>query len=67
MKNVIAMRRKIDVAVVDGWSISDFEVFRILGGRRSVEQIETAGLDVEFVKEAIAPLPISIPAVSIPE
>lgn len=67
MKNVIAMRRKIDVSVVDGWSISEFEVFRILGARRSIEQIEAAGLDVEFVKEAIAPLPISIPSVSIPE
>jgi uncharacterized protein (TIGR03083 family) len=67
MKNIIDSCKKLDASVVDSWEISDFEVFRTLGARRSLEQIATAGLDVEFVKEAIEPLPISIPAVSIAE
>ena len=67
MKNLIEMRKKLDVSVVDNWPISTFEVFRTLGGRRSIEQIAAAGLDVEFVKQAIEPLPLSIPAVSIAE
>jgi len=32
-----------------------------------LEQIETAGLAVEYVKKVVVPLPISIPALSIPE
>ncbi len=67
MKNIIDSREKLDASVVDSWEVSDFEVFRTLGARRSLEQIAAAGLDVEFVKEAIEPLPISIPAVSIAE
>ena len=67
MKNIIAMRKKLDVSLVDKWPISTFEVFRTLGARRSLEQMAAAGLDVEFVKEAVEPLPISIPTVSIAE
>ena len=67
MKNIIEMQKKLDVSVVDNWPISTFEVFRTLGARRSIEQIAAAGLDVEYVKEAIEPLPISIPEISIAE
>ena len=67
MKNIIAMRKKLDVSLVDKWPVSTFEVFRTLGARRSLEQMAAAGLDVEFVKEAVEPLPISIPTVSIAE
>ncbi len=67
MKNIIEMRKKLEVSVVDHWPISTFEVFRTLGARRSLEQIAALGLDVEYVKEAIDPLPISIPTVSIAE
>ena len=67
MKNIIASRKNLDVSAVDKWTISTFEVLRILGGRRSLEQITNAGLDVEYVKKVVDPLPISIPAVSIAE
>jgi len=67
MKNIIASRKNLDVSAVDKWTISTFEILRILGGRRSLEQIKTAGLDVEYVKKVVDPLPISIPAVSIAE
>lgn len=67
MKNIIAMRKNLDVSTMENWQISTFEVLRILGGRRSLEQIKTAGLDVEYVKKVVDPLPISIPAVSIAE
>lgn len=67
MKNLIEMRKKLDASVVDHWPISTFEVFRTLGGRRSIEQIAAAGLDVEYVMEVIKPLPLSIPSSSIAE
>ena len=67
MKNIIATRKNLDVSTMENWQISTFEVLRILGGRRSLEQIKTAGLDVEYVKKVVDPLPISIPAVSIAE
>ena len=67
MKNIIASRKNLDVSAVDKWTISTFEVLRILGGRRSLEQITNAGLDVEYVKKVVDPLPISIPVVSIAE
>lgn len=67
MKYTIAAGKKLDVSVVDYWQISTFEVFRTLGGRRSLEQIVIAGLDAEFVKEVIGPSPLSIPAVLITE
>jgi uncharacterized protein (TIGR03083 family) len=67
MKNIIAMRKNLEVSTMKNWQISTFEVLRILGGRRSLEQITNAGLDVEYVKKVVDPLPISIPAVSIAE
>jgi uncharacterized protein (TIGR03083 family) len=67
MKNLISLRKTLDAAVIDAWNIPPFEVFRILGARRSLEQISSAGVDVEYVKEAIRPLPISIPDISIAE
>ncbi len=67
MKNIIVMRKNLDVSTMENWQISTFEVLRNLGGRRSLEQIKTAGLDVEYVKKVVDPLPISIPAVSIAE
>lgn len=67
MKNIIATRKNLDVSTMENWQISTFEVLRILGGRRSLEQIKTAGLEVEYVKKVVDPLPISIPAVSIAE
>ena len=67
MKYTIAKGMKLDVSVVNNWPISTFEVFRTLGARRSLEQVEQAGLDPEFVKQAIDPLPLSIPDGSIAE
>jgi uncharacterized protein (TIGR03083 family) len=67
LKYTIAKGKKLDVSVIEEWPISAFEVFRTLGARRSLEQIAVSGLDPEFVKDAIAPLPLNIPAVSITE
>lgn len=67
IKHVVDSRDDIDVSTMNEWSASYFDVFRSLGGRRSVEQITSIGLDVEYVQKVINPLPISIPAVSIAE
>jgi len=67
IKTVIDSRDGIDIAVVNQSSVSTFDLFRSLGGRRSLEQIAAIGLDVEYVEKVIDPLPYSIPAVSIPE
>jgi len=67
MKNIIAMRKNLDISTMENWQISPFELLRILGGRRSLEQIETVGLAVEYVKKVVDPLPISIPSLSIAE
>lgn len=67
IKTLIDGREDLDVAVVNSWSVDDFDLFRSISGRRSVEQIEAAGLDVAFIEKTLKPLPTSIPAVSIPE
>lgn len=67
IKTLIDGREDLDVAVVNSWSVDDFDLFRSISGRRSVEQIAAAGLDVAFIEKALKPLPTSIPAVSIPE
>ena len=67
IKTLIDTRDDLDVSVVNNWNASAFDIFRSLGGRRSVEQIEAAGLDVNFVEQTLQRMPTSIPAVSIPE
>jgi uncharacterized protein (TIGR03083 family) len=67
IKTVIDSRDGIDIAVVNQSTVSTFDLFRSLGGRRSLEQIAAIGLDVEYVKKAIDPLPYSIPTIPIPE
>jgi uncharacterized protein (TIGR03083 family) len=67
IKTVIDSRDGIDIAVVNESSVSTFDLFRSLGGRRSLEQIAAIGMDVEYVKKAIDPLPYSIPTIPIPE
>jgi uncharacterized protein (TIGR03083 family) len=67
IKTVIDSRDDIDIAAVNESSVSTFDLFRSLGGRRSLEQIAGIGLDVEYVEKAIDPLPYSIPTIPIPE
>jgi uncharacterized protein (TIGR03083 family) len=67
LKNMINARDGLDIAVVDAWTIADFDSFRSLGGRRSLEQIAALGLDVEFVQQVLQPMPTSIPDVSVAE
>ena len=67
IKTLIDGREDLDVAVVNSWSVNDFDLFRSIGGRRSVEQIASAGLDVAFIEKTLKPMPTSIPVVSIPE
>jgi uncharacterized protein (TIGR03083 family) len=67
LKNMINARDGLDIAVVDAWTITDFDSFRSLGGRRSLEQIAALGLDVEFVQQVLQPMPTSIPDVSVAE
>ncbi|CAB4662402.1 unannotated protein [freshwater metagenome] len=67
IKTVIDSRDGIDIAEVNESSVSTFDLFRSLGGRRSREQIAAIGLDVEYVEKAIDPLPYSIPIIPIPE
>jgi uncharacterized protein (TIGR03083 family) len=67
LKNMINARDGLDIAVMDAWTIADFDSFRSLGGRRSLEQIAALGLDVEFVQQVLQPMPTSIPDVSVAE
>jgi uncharacterized protein (TIGR03083 family) len=67
IKTVIDSRDGIDIAVVNESSVSTFDLFRSLGGRRSLEQIAAIGMDVEYVKKVIDPLPYSIPTIPIRE
>ena len=67
IKTLIDTRDDLDVSVVNNWNASAFDIFRSLGGRRSIEQIEAAGLDVNFVEQTLQRMPTSIPTVSIPE
>jgi hypothetical protein len=53
--------------VVNQSTVSAFDLFRSLGGRRSSDQIAAIGLDAEFVQQFIGPMPYSIPAVPIAE
>jgi hypothetical protein len=48
-------------------NIADFDFFRSMTGRRSVEQIAECGLDVSAVQAFISSMPLSIPVASIPE
>jgi uncharacterized protein (TIGR03083 family) len=67
IKTLIDAREDLDVEVVSSWTVSDFDLFRSLAGRRSVEQIVAAGLDAAFIQKTLEKLPTSIPAVSIAE
>ena len=48
-------------------NIADFDFFRSMTGRCSVEQIAECGLDVSAVQAFISSMPLSIPVASIPE
>lgn len=47
--------------------VSDFDLFRSMGGRRSLAQIRACGLNERVVDEIVAGMPVSIPAVEIAE
>lgn len=67
LKTVIDSRDGIDIAVVNESSMSTFDLFRSLGGRRSRDQIAAVGFDVEYVEKVIGPMPYSLPTVTIEE
>ena len=67
IKTVIDSREGIDIAVVNQSTVSTFDLFRSLGGRRSREQIAAVGLDVDYVEKVIGPMPYSLPTIPIPE
>jgi hypothetical protein len=67
IKTVVDSRDGIDIAVVNESSVSTFDLFRSLGGRRSREQIAAVGLDVDYVEKVIGPMPYSLPTIPIPE
>ncbi len=47
--------------------VSDFDLFRSMGGRRSLAQVRDCGLNDKVVDEIVAGMPVSIPAVEIAE
>ncbi|MGA0118377.1 MAG: hypothetical protein ACO3JF_08315 [Ilumatobacteraceae bacterium] len=47
--------------------VSDFDLFRSMGGRRSLAQIRASGLNEHVVAEIVAGMPVSIPAVDLAE
>lgn len=47
--------------------VSDFDLFRTMGGRRSLAQARACGLNDTVVSEIVAGMPVSIPAVEIAE
>ena len=67
MKHAVDSRGDIDVSRMDQWTASTFDVFRSAGGRRSKEQMAADGIDTALIEKLLRPMPISIPAVSIPE
>jgi uncharacterized protein (TIGR03083 family) len=67
LKTMIDARDGIDIAAINESTVSAFDQFRSLGGRRSLDQISAVGLSAEFVQQFIEPMPYSIPAVSIAE
>jgi hypothetical protein len=47
--------------------VSDFDLFRSMGGRRSLPQVRACGLNDKVVDVIVAGMPVSIPAVEIAE
>lgn len=47
--------------------VSDFDLFRSLGGRRTLAQVRACGLNENVVNEIVAGMPVSIPAKEINE
>jgi hypothetical protein len=47
--------------------VSDFDLFRSMGGRRSLAQVRACGLNDKVVDEIVAGMPVSIPVVEIAE
>lgn len=47
--------------------VSDFDLFRSLGGRRTLAQVRACGLNENVVNEIVAGMPVSIPAKEISE
>lgn len=67
MKHAADSRGDLDVEKFDKWTASQFDVFRSVAGRRSMDQMAADGIDVDLVQKLLRPMPISIPAASIAE
>ena len=48
-------------------NVADFDLFRSMGGRRSLAQVRACGLNDKVVDDIVAGMPVSIPAVEIAE
>jgi hypothetical protein len=48
-------------------NVSDFDLFRSIGGRRSLAQVRACGLNDVVVNDIVAGMPVSIPAQEISE
>ncbi len=67
VRNFLARHRHPQAGDIISADISEFDLVRSMGGRRSLAQIRACGLNEKVVDEIIAGMPVSIPTVEIAE
>jgi len=67
VRNFLARHPHPQASEIMAANVSDFDLFRSMGGRRSLAQVRACGLNDKVVDEIVAGMPVSIPAVEIAE
>lgn len=67
VRNFLARHSHPQASELLAAEVSDFDLFRSMGGRRSLAQIRACGLNERVVDEIVAGMPVSIPAMEIAE
>lgn len=67
VRNFLAHHRHPQAGDILSANVTEFDLVRSMGGRRSLNQIRACGLNEKVVDEIIAGMPVSIPAGEIAE
>jgi hypothetical protein len=67
IRNFLSKHAHPEASEILSTNISDFDLFRSIGGRRSLAQVRACGLNDVVVNDIVAGMPVSIPAQEISE
>jgi hypothetical protein len=67
IRNFLSKHAHPEASEILSTNVSDFDLFRSIGGRRSLAQVRACGLNDVVVNDIVAGMPVSIPAQEISE